>query len=159
MDTNEIKPIEVNIPFRVYIRNNDIHFKTILRLGYNTSTVTNKMVTFDHLFKLYEYPLPVEDSNGKQYNAIGHGDLSPDRIICLSMAGDLKTIDIDNLSINVEVVFKEQIKHLKYKEQLKLFDDDNSNSYKVTPSQGIGIMTPIINPPKLFDDGKETTNT
>lgn len=128
MDNNEIRTIKINMSLKEYISNNDDLTNSFVPL--RLKEVAHNGTNFIPIkIKVFKEPLLVELSSGKLYTAIGYIEKYPHKIVCIDISFNIITRDINDLTVRTEVVLKEHIKHLKYKEQLKLFDNgENENT-------------------------------
>ena len=116
MDNNEIKSFKDNISLKLYLMLDNVITDNIFQVGnikYNK--VSCKLVCYD-----------CKDSNntllllGRNYNRAS-------RYLFETSIGIIEC-ELDNIFINVELVLKKQISHLKYKEQLDLFKDGEKSN-------------------------------
>ena len=117
METNEIKSYRTFIPLVEYLKLVDlkttVKFISTIYYGFLDNSIQCQHKTTNDVLYLIAYR---------------HIQLSKKTICLCIVNGNLIEYEIDFLIIYVDLVLKEQIKNLKYVEQLNLFENGEENN-------------------------------
>ena len=115
MEVNEIKSFIVTISLGEYLKIDSVITDNTFQVGnvkyYKSSTKLNCFST----------------SSVGTYLLLGR-NVVDSNLYLFERGNNIIECSINNIKVNVECVLKKQIQHLKYVEQLKLFEDGEKNN-------------------------------